>query len=144
MKLKYYLRGLGIGIIVTTLILMISFSMHKTEISDEEIIERAEQLGMIMPEDEMETPASSENEETAVTDDKMQEEEQTDIQPENSEGTETDTVTDTETITDTEADPVENTSESYTLVVQRGEVCRTICEELQANGLVDDAEAFRK
>ena len=41
MKLKYYLRGLGIGIIVTTLILMISFSMHKTEISDEEIIERA-------------------------------------------------------------------------------------------------------
>ena len=32
----------------------------------------------------------------------------------------------------------------YTLVVNRGDVCRIVCENLQANGVVDDAEAFRK
>ena len=35
-------------------------------------------------------------------------------------------------------------AEPYTLVVNRGDVCRIVCENLQANGVVDDAEAFRK
>lgn len=48
MKLKYYLRGLGLGIIFTTIILMISFWSHKNDISDEEVIRRAERLGMVM------------------------------------------------------------------------------------------------
>lgn len=48
MKLKYYLRGLGIGILVSTIILMIAFSGHKSDISDKEIILRAQALGMVM------------------------------------------------------------------------------------------------
>ena len=50
MKLKYYLRGLGIGIIVTTIILVSCFSMQKPKMTDEQIIEKAAHLGMIMPE----------------------------------------------------------------------------------------------
>jgi len=46
MKLKYYLRGLGIGIIVTAIIMGISIGTHK-ELTDEEIIEYAEDLGMV-------------------------------------------------------------------------------------------------
>lgn len=49
MKLKYYLRGLGIGIILTTLIITISGSRKK--LSDSEIITRAMELGMVMKED---------------------------------------------------------------------------------------------
>ena len=41
MKLKYYLRGLGIGIIVTTIILVSCFSMQKPKMTDEQIIEKA-------------------------------------------------------------------------------------------------------
>ena len=48
MKLKYYLRGLGIGIIVTTILLMIAFALHKPTMSDADIIARAKQLGMVM------------------------------------------------------------------------------------------------
>lgn len=48
MKLKYYLRGLGLGVIFTTVILAISFGIHGKEISDEEIVSRAEKLGMEM------------------------------------------------------------------------------------------------
>lgn len=48
MKLKYYLRGLGIGILVSTIILTISFAGKKGDISDEEVIARAKTLGMVM------------------------------------------------------------------------------------------------
>ncbi len=49
MKLKYYMRGLGIGIILTTLI--IAIANPKKEISDQEVKKRAEALGMVMKEE---------------------------------------------------------------------------------------------
>lgn len=48
MKLKYYLRGLGIGILVSTIILTISFAGKKNDLSDAEVIARAKELGMVM------------------------------------------------------------------------------------------------
>lgn len=51
MKLKYYLRGLGVGIVITAIILTITSSPKTEKLSDEEIIRRAEQLGMVMEED---------------------------------------------------------------------------------------------
>ena len=51
MKLKYYLRGLGVGIIFTAIIMGIALSGNKKEtLTDEEIIERAKLLGMEMEE----------------------------------------------------------------------------------------------
>jgi len=47
MKLKYYLRGLGIGIVVSTLIMGIIFSSKNSTLSDEEVMVRAAQLGMV-------------------------------------------------------------------------------------------------
>lgn len=47
MKLKYYLRGLGTGIVVTALVLGISLSHGKKSISDEEVKKRAAELGMV-------------------------------------------------------------------------------------------------
>lgn len=50
MKLKYYMRGLGIGIFLTTLILTIG--NPKEKLSDEEIKQRASELGMVMDQEE--------------------------------------------------------------------------------------------
>ena len=48
MNLKYYLRGLGLGIIVTALILGIHYSrVSKPTMTDAEIKKRAEALGMV-------------------------------------------------------------------------------------------------
>lgn len=47
MNLKYYLRGLGIGIVVTAVIMGIALGGKKQELSNEEIKERARELGMI-------------------------------------------------------------------------------------------------
>lgn len=49
MKLKYYLRGLGVGILITTFIL--SFGSKKEKLTDNEIIARARELGMVMKEE---------------------------------------------------------------------------------------------
>ena len=47
MNLKYYLRGLGVGIAVTSLILGIGLGSRKETLSNEEIKERARALGMV-------------------------------------------------------------------------------------------------
>lgn len=46
MKLKYYLRGLGIGIVVSVLVMTVAFQNRKP-MTDEEIKARASELGMI-------------------------------------------------------------------------------------------------
>ena len=56
MKLKYYLRGLGVGIICTAIIMGIALSGNKKEkLTDAEIIERARLLGMVMEEESSES-----------------------------------------------------------------------------------------
>lgn len=47
MNLKYYLRGLGIGIVVSTLIIGIAANNRTQTPSDEEIRQRAKELGMV-------------------------------------------------------------------------------------------------
>lgn len=255
MKLKYYLRGLGIGIIVTTIILMISFSQRDNDVSDDYVIERAKELGMVMPEEDDTRDTAQQNGQEDTS--QKQEENPTDHaqgdtspnmagnsksanqQPKNSDvpkDTPPDSVvTDTENAPDT-ADGVhtgkpqrtdlsdenstdtsketkkpdedrENASQksekpeqnnanapqgsekpdtgtesassesqkpaadtagapsesqkpeantavgagnptgsqdSYRLVVKRGDVCRTICDTLKSNGLIEDSESFRQ
>lgn len=47
MKLKYYMRGLGVGIVLTTLLLI----LLRKDISEDEIVRRAMELGMVIKED---------------------------------------------------------------------------------------------
>ena len=49
MRFKYYLRGAGIGVILTTLIFTIAFAVYKPTLSDDEIMQKAEALGMEKP-----------------------------------------------------------------------------------------------
>lgn len=153
MKLKYYLRGLGIGIIVTTIILVSCFSMQKTKMTDAQIIEKASQLGMIMPEQDSVVAAETEttepeetqqkNEQQVAAEEAQQEtEQQTEVPKE--QATE-------ETQQDAPSEDTENAEseepaqqEPFTLVVNRGDVCRTMCENLAANGVIDDSEGLRK
>lgn len=65
MELKYYLRGLGLGIVVTAIIMGI-VSSGNSAMTDEEIIARAKQLGMI--EDRVLSEATQEEKETSGKD----------------------------------------------------------------------------
>ena len=46
MKLKYYLRGIGIGVILTATIMGFALGGRKTIMSDAQVIQRAKELGM--------------------------------------------------------------------------------------------------
>lgn len=157
MKLKYYLRGIGIGIIVTTIILTISFSGRKEEISDEEVIARATQLGMVMQEDE---PVEEETESTEQREkqvgDMSEPEEAEDTQALESSGQEESGIQqpEQESISGqndaieqdmSQNDTVsENESEMFRLIIQKGDVCRVVCEKLAEGGVITDSEALRK
>lgn len=135
MKLKYYLRGLGIGIIVTTIILVSCFSMQKPKMTDAQIIEKASQLGMIMPEQDSAVDTETETTEPEETQQKNEQQVTTEeIQQETEQQTEVPKEQETE----------EAQQEPFTLVVNRGDVCRTMCENLAANGVIDDSEGLRK
>lgn len=76
MKLKYYLRGLGIGILVTTVIFMIGIKVNGEKLmSDQDVISRAEELGMVKgePQDNPKTVEELE-EEQKKNQDKQKEE----------------------------------------------------------------------
>ena len=47
MKLKWYLRGLGIGIVAASIIMGAVNSYGKSDLSDEEVKQRAAELGMV-------------------------------------------------------------------------------------------------
>lgn len=160
MKLKYYLRGLGIGIIVTTIVLMVSFSKNQKTMTDDEVIERALQLGMIMPENEVgemepvETEMNAEDLLASVTSERARENagDTEDSQnpgeqnPEDAGTPEGEQNPGDAGTPEGEQNPEDaGTPEgSYHLTIRRGDVCRTVCETLAANGVTPDAEALRK
>ena len=170
MKLKYYLRGLAVGILVTTIILAISFSQTKKELSDQEVINRAKQLGMVMADSgkiedyredtQTETGQSEqgETEENVTGDTQNGEEDNEGVTGDN--GTvpgDIGTVTgDNEGgIGDNEGGTADNGTgtedagsdtegKMVTFVISKGQFGRQISESLKKEGLVDDAEAFMK
>lgn len=144
MKLKYYLRGLGIGIIITTIVLMIAYSGYRTELTDEEIIARAETLGMVMEEDSL-FPNSVSNKNTEVVVESEVTENVTEAE------TETEVVTEVETENETEVLPERETEseivangETYRLVIPAGSVPRLICNELEEQGVIESASEMRQ
>ncbi len=141
MKLKYYLRGAGLGIIFATLIMILACSIHNYNLSDDEIMKRAAKLGMIMPESETNkgTIKDSQKEsekETGKTSEAESQPEQEEAQP---------TVTE-DTPPETESHitpPVATEPQDVTITITSGMEAWDVAKMLFLNGLVADAEAFR-
>lgn len=163
MKLKYYLRGLGIGIICTAIIMGIALSGNKKEtMTDTEIIERARLLGMVMPEDtediseeeepsenKAKNPNRTENREpeSKVNDnqekDSKDEQEQTDKEQD---GEQDENPIDNPPQADNNADTVQQTpsQEMVQIEIKPGDYSAAISQTLLQAGLISDAESFNK
>lgn len=136
MRLKYYLRGLAVGVLLTTIVLTIA-NAGKKPLTDAQIRQRALALGMIeidsvrlsalqgentsAPESgsESNTPESSTSAETA--------------QPPEKE----DNSTEASTQPDTSSEP-----EPVTFQVKSGAGSSSVSQDLAAAGLIEDAAAF--
>lgn len=74
MKLRMYLRGLGIGIVVTALIMGLTTS-KVNKVSDSEIIKRAEALGMVKEDNVLKSVVDKNPEESKPAEEKLEEQE---------------------------------------------------------------------
>ena len=138
MKQKYFLRGLASGIVVTTVILTISFNARKDDISEQEVIARAEKLGMVMAEAVEDTPEPTEAEVTVTPTPEPTEEPKATATP-------TPTLEPTEepkaTATPT-PEAVQSSSEKKVLRIASGMWSDKVARELQAMGVIEDAADF--
>lgn len=158
MKLKYYLRGLGIGILVTAVIMGVTQGSRKETLSDREIRERAAALGMVEPGNSLadleaaETPAATETPEAVETPaaTEIPEAAETPAATETPEAAETPAATEAPAATETPevtARPTQKPAEeeegsSYTFEIQAGDSSYQVAYRLQQAGLVADARDF--
>lgn len=172
MRLRYYLRGLGLGILFAVIIIAICGKGTEGSLSDSQIMQRASELGMVSTENVKNHTLSNDTEavkkenvqdtEPAVADNSTGNNAATD----NNAATGNNTATDNNAATDNAQQGQGNQAETQnsadastalqpeagstpaetqyvTITVMDGEVCRDIAADLQSKGLVDDAEKFR-
>ena len=172
MKLKYYLRGVGIGIIFATLVMTVSSLMHKYNITDEYIIKEARKLGMVMR-DEINNNSGligkDDTEETQDTEDTQGSESETQILPSESESqtpppsesesqtpppsesesqtpppSESESQTPPPSESESQEPPASEVKKYVTVTIVRGDYARQVAEKVRDAGLIEDAEDFRK
>ena len=173
MRLRYYLRGLGLGILFAVIIIAICGKGTEGSLSDSQIMQRASELGMVSTENvknhtlsndtevvkkenvQDTEPAVADNstgnnaatDNNAVTDNNAATDNAQQGQPADSQAqknqAETQNAADTSTALQPEADSTPAETQYVTITVMDGEVCRDIAADLQSKGLVDDAEKFR-
>lgn len=161
MKLKYYLRGLGIGMAVTALILGISFSGRQGQeaqtLTDEQIRERASELGMVdsseltlaalqnsaQPQTTMEPEVTEESKLTAdpetTTEPEATAEPETTTKPETT--AEPEMTTKPEATKEPELITAPEQSQT-TITIKKGSDSGSVSRVLYEAGLVENAKAF--
>lgn len=158
MKLKYYLRGLGIGIICTAIIMGIALSGNKKEtMTDTEIIERARLMGMVMPED-VENDSLEEEKEPADDKDSEPETENKSAKSKTDNQEKNDKKDDSQVKTDKAEDSKKgdnktqkeetaqkpSTQEIVEIEIKAGDYSATVSQTLKRAGLITDADAFNR
>ena len=140
MKLKYYLRGLGVGIVVTAIILTIANHLGN-KMSDEDIIKRAGKLGMVMKEDEsLFPPTEPETTTPEPTSPVTTEPDTTAIKPEEPETT----TPEPATPAPTEPQTPEVVIHTATITVTSGMYSEAVSQKLEEVGIVSNWREFNE
>ena len=152
MKLKYYLRGLGTGILFATIILFVSYSY---KMSDKQIKEKALELGMVYPDEEettskdvttgessteattLEVQSTEENTTSAVNTEESSSEEKT-----TEEKTTQETTTKKEEKTEETTTKSDKPQKTYELTVTSRTTSMDVAKKLKNAGIIDDADKF--
>ncbi len=133
MKLKYYLRGLGIGILVTALIMGFT-TRDSRPLTDAEIKAAAAELGMV--ESDSLRLADLPQEPTPTPEITPEPEATPEVTPEPTEEPENTSEAATETTQESGAD--------ISITVSAGSGSRTVCNRLEEAGVITDAAEFDK
>ena len=138
MKRKYFVRGLGVGILFGALIMFAAYmTSGKNRMSDEDVIKRAQELGMVKQSEYVLESDVTSQETTEATTEKATTEAPTTTEKATTEKTTTEKAT-TEASTTEKAD----TSTQTTVTISSGMSSEAIASALANAGLVDDASKF--
>lgn len=146
MKLKYYLRGLAVGVLLTTIVLTIANAGNRP-LTDAQIRQRALELGMVEIDSirlsalQGEDPSDSES---ALLDDMSESSLPESDMPESDMSVETSQSSEKEDKS-TEVSPQQETSsepEPVIFQVKSGAGSSSVSRDLAAAGLIEDAAAF--
>lgn len=166
MRMRYYLRGLGIGIVVTALLMGFTKGGQKETLTDAEIVERAKSLGML--ESSVLSADLGNKEEISVNDISevaQQEAQQTEPEAETDNPTQTDSEKETETNSSTQidsekeietdnpektksdaetvkSDQADSAEKRYVVTIYSGDGSRTVANRLEEMGVIEDAAEF--
>ena len=155
MNLKYYLRGLGLGIILTAVVMGIAANGRKETLTDAEIIIKAKELGMIDDSDlrdyvekakvetEKSIRAEVEKETRAQIEAEVRAEVEKTVRNEDI-GETSEEITEESTDGEAEEEASDDTSEPVVFHVKKGETPSSISERLEENGLVSVASDFHR
>ncbi len=170
MRLKYYLRGVGIGIVVTTIIFMISISLHKNDTEPQNSAAENDKSTTVSEAEENTQKADAAGTETESADtnktdladtqpDASKTDEDNSDEKKPSEDTAKDNTASGQQSSDKETESKKkntekkntekkNTEKKNTekvrFEIKGGEYSDTVCQKLKAAGLIDDAKAFNE
>lgn len=155
------------GILIASIVLIISFHLKGGLMTDEKAMQRASELGMVMTDETEDNTENMENTQADTEEAKpvMKQDTQSEAKEDTQKAVkEKETQKETEVSSEKESEKKEDKSdkksdkksdeksdkksdsedETIKFKVSKGEVCRIIAENLYNKGLVDDAESFRK
>lgn len=153
MKFKYFLRGLGVGIVFASIVFLIAYQNNAAgKMTDAEIIKKAKELGMVEREDPLEDLLSTHAD---VQADNGTTAESTDNKKNDSEDT-TEKYTEEETLKEEKEQTTEATTQAadeaedetvtgqdtVTITIDGGSSSYPVSQKLQEAGLIEDASAF--
>lgn len=163
MKLKYYLRGLGIGILVTALIMGFTAKDNRP-LTDAEIKAAAAELGMvesdslrladlpqeptpepeITPEPTKEPETTPEPEATTESSGEPAKESETTPEPEATPEVTPELTEEPETASEAATETTQESGTDISVTVSAGSGSRTVCNRLEEAGVITDAAEFDK
>ena len=136
MKKRYFIRGLGVGILLTALVLCIGYRQHNSE---ETVVQRARELGMIFPQKTPDTLLTASGSATVVSPSPEPTKEIT-----ISETVSPSAVNATATATATAKTTAKTNTkkEMHIFTVRSGLLSSSVARELKEAGIIKDADAF--
>ena len=148
MNFKYFLRGLGAGIIFTAIIMLAAYMTNGAyKISDKEIIEKAEALGMVTTEEipivsDTGTDNSTEELSTENTDTEEPSTEKTSTEDTESPASTEQPTTEAATHNTTESPAIDTEYTKATIPVRSGMGSYEVAVLLKDAGIIDNASDF--
>jgi hypothetical protein len=151
LKLKYFLRGLGVGIVLTSIILCVFYRNHTPE---QNVVEQAKELGMVFPEGtaepfsasgeaaEVQSATEEPTEDEFLTEEPVTEEPVTEEPTEDSSVTEKPTADSSVTEKPTAAKDSASKKKGTKFTVRSGLLSSSVAKEMMEAGIIKNDKAL--